>query len=303
LVVGVGSVGMLLAQHLAATGIEHVAVMDFDRVETLNLDRLIGASRLDAALHRRKTDVALRLLHSAATAARPDMAKFDMRVTDRAGLRNALDYDLIFCCVDKPWPRAVLNQIAYSDLIPVVDGGIAIDAFTDGSGMRGATMRSHVIRPGRPCMACNHQLELGDVSIDRAGDLDNPGYIAGLPSGERGRENVALLSVAATASMLGQFVSLVITPGGRGDPGPLRYTFAIHDLEHPPYESRPACPVERQLLAGDQRQAHLIEDRPASAAPTKPGQLRLASVLEAMGTRLQDAAQRASLIRRSKERR
>ncbi len=60
LVVGVGTVGLDLAIRLVQAGIQHVSVMDFDTVEILNLDRLITATRLDAALFRSKAYVALR---------------------------------------------------------------------------------------------------------------------------------------------------------------------------------------------------------------------------------------------------
>jgi len=48
LVVGVGSVGLDIAARLAATGIQHLGVMDIDVVEDVNLDRMIGATRTDA---------------------------------------------------------------------------------------------------------------------------------------------------------------------------------------------------------------------------------------------------------------
>jgi molybdopterin-synthase adenylyltransferase len=134
LVVGVGSVGLDVAVRLAATGIQHLAVMDRDIVKHLNLDRLIGATRGDADLSRPKLDVAVRLMCSAATAENPDFVGHPVSVCDSAAHTIALDYDVVFSCVDKPWPRAVLNMLAYADLIPVIDGGIAIDAFDDGTG-------------------------------------------------------------------------------------------------------------------------------------------------------------------------
>lgn len=253
LVVGSGSVGLDIAIRLAATGIQHIAVMDFDTVEILNIDRLIGATTLDAKLYRAKVDVAKRLVESAATAHDFQVDALDLSICTPDAFRHALDFDVIFSCVDRPWPRAVLNMLAYADLIPVIDGGINIDAFPDG-GMRNATWRSHVIRPGRPCLSCNKQLDLGLVPVDRQGLLDDPTYIAGMARSARPtRENVASLSVSVTATMLAQFVSLVAGVGGRGEPGPLQHCLSWHTLEHLPYESGEYCTFERAVARGDTR--------------------------------------------------
>lgn len=267
LVVGVGSVGLDVALRLAATGIQHVAVMDFDGVEIINLDRLVGATRLDVRLHRSKVEVAKRLMLQAATAGGPEMTEYETSICDPAGHSVALDYDIIFSCVDRPWPRAVLNALAYADLIPVIDGGIAIDAFDDGTGMRNATWRSHVLRPGRPCLGCNKQLDLGAVQPDRQGLLDDAEYIAGAGRAhEPRRQNVAALSASVSASLLAQFVSLVVAPGGQGEPGPLQYSLSTHTLEHLPYGTRSHCAFENAAAAavGDRRPP--LTDNHAAAA-------------------------------------
>ncbi len=62
LVVGAGSVGMVVADALARTGVRRIGVLDFDTVELVNLDRLRGATRLDARLRWSKAFVARRLL-------------------------------------------------------------------------------------------------------------------------------------------------------------------------------------------------------------------------------------------------
>ena len=159
LVVGAGSVGLDVVVRLAASGLCRLTIMDFDIVEARNLDRLIGATPRDVRLRRPKTHVAYREASAAATADSPTIEVSDLSVCEPEGLRLALDHDLVFSCVDRPWPRAVLNALAYTDLIPVIDGGIAIDTRDDGT-MRNATWRTHVIRPGRPCMSCNRQLDL-----------------------------------------------------------------------------------------------------------------------------------------------
>jgi hypothetical protein len=253
LVVGAGSVGLDVAMRLAETGITSLGLMDFDTVEQRNLDRLPGVTTTDAWLRRPKVHAARRLLMENATAARPAISAWENSICEPEGLQRALDFDLVICCVDRPWARAVLNAMAYRDLIPVIDGGIAIDVFPNGAGMRGATWRSHVIRPGRPCLSCNGQLDLGTVTADREGTLDDPAYIAGHGgrSAADGGQNVAALSISAAASLLAQYVSFNIAPGGIGEPGPLQYLLSTHTLEHLESASRPNCAVEALSADGD----------------------------------------------------
>lgn len=252
LVVGTGSVGLDVAQRLAATGIATVGLMDYDGVETVNLDRMIGATRLDAALGRSKTHVAARLTRSSATAESFDVRRHELSITDPVGLQAALDYDVIFSCVDRPWPRAVLNALAYADLIPVIDGGIALDTFADHR-MRNGIWRSHTLVPGRPCMVCLGQLVLGDVALDKQGLLDDPEYIAGAGREEPSRQNVASLSASVSAALLAHFVSLTAHPGNRGVPAPLRYVLSTHTLKHSTAMSGVYCPYENATANGDDR--------------------------------------------------
>lgn len=253
LVVGAGSVGMDVIVRLAASGVQRLTVMDFDVVEEKNLDRLIGAAQRDVRLRRPKIHVANRLALASSTAERRQFEFSSRSICEPEGLSLALDHDLIFSCVDRPWPRAVLNDLAYSDLIPVIDGGIAIDTNSRGR-MLNATWRSHVVRPGRPCLACNRQLDLGLVTPDRQGDLDDPSYIegAGITPEDDG-QNVSALSAGVSASLLAQYVSFSVAPGGIGDPGPIQYSLSSHFLDHRDDAIRPHCPVEPSEAVGDLR--------------------------------------------------
>ena len=253
LVVGAGSIGLDVAVRLAASGICQLTVMDFDMVEFPNLDRLIGATIRDARLRRPKIHVSYRESRRAATASGFRMEVSDRSICEPEGLSLALDHDIIFCCVDSPWARTVLNALAYSDLIPVIDGGMSIDTFLDGR-IRNATWRSHVVRPQRPCMNCNGQLDLTKAALEMQGLRENPRYIVGadLPEGPR-NQNVAPLSISGAAGLLAQYVSFSVAPAGLGDPGPLQYWLSTHCLEHLCVEHKPFCPVEQEESVGDLR--------------------------------------------------
>lgn len=253
-VAGVGSVGMLVLEALARTGVERITAIDFDSVEMLNLDRLRGAGLLDVVLRRSKVHVARRLATEASTARTPRHEFSELSICEPEGMARVLDADIVFSCVDRPWPRHVLNTIAYADLIPVVEGGVRAFCNSDHS-FKNAYWRSTTARPGRPCLACLRQYDPGDVPLERDGSLDDPTYIAGLPTDSllRARENVAGLSMSSAAALVQQFLCHVTKPSGLGDPGPLKFSLRGGTVAKDEAICHPACHFAASVGVGDGR--------------------------------------------------
>lgn len=275
-VVGAGSVGALVAEALARTGVGKITLFDFDRVEELNLDRLVHATAEDARRRRLKVDVAQEALrlHQADPSTQVD--GYALSVVEPEGFRRVMDSDVIFSCVDRPWPRHVLNFLAYAHLIPVVDGGIDVDA---GAGrMRGAEWRAHIAAPGRRCLVCLNQVDPGLVSVEREGLLDDPSYLRGLPASSplHRRENVFALSLAAASAEMLQFVSMVAAPGGIADVGAQLFHMTTGTVDREERGCEGGCPYGTELIAkGEVAGFTLTGDHPlaqrARAAPSIPG--------------------------------
>ena len=86
---------------------------------------------------------------------------------------------MLISCVDRPWPRWILNMIAYAHLIPVIDGDILARVTPDGRPLH-IDWRIHTVGPGRACLLCLSALLRSDAALDRDGLLDDPDYLCGL---------------------------------------------------------------------------------------------------------------------------
>ena len=258
-VVGLGSVGAIVAESLVRMGVQTVSLIDFDEIEEHNLDRLLHATMDD--IGRTKVEVAAEHLLNHSTTDHLDVRVHPVSLTRKSGLKAALECDVLFSCVDRPWPRQVLNMLAYAHHIPVVDGGVNVRVKPNRQ-IRGAEWRAHVAVAGRTCLECLGQFDPANVTLERQGMLDDPSYIEQLPSDHvlRRNENVFGFALGAAGLMVSQFLSLVVQPVGIGNPGAQTYHFATGMLDcDVRYDCRPECLFFEHRGTGDGFPFPLVE--------------------------------------------
>ncbi|MXW01494.1 MAG: ThiF family adenylyltransferase [Holophagales bacterium] len=269
-VVGLGSVGCIVAETLARIGIEQIVLIDADRVEAHNLDRLLYAGEEDVG--RLKVELAADQLRRSATASA-------IRVDAHAGwlqqetcFRAALDCDVLFSCVDRPLPKDVMNHIAYAHCIPVVFGGVYIDTKGDGTLGQAAWSVVHV-GPEHRCLRCDGQYTTSDVVLERDGSLDDPSYIASVTGSRPRNQNVfpfsANLASLMTLEMLRMVLGADWWPKGAGR---LHYSYLPGRLNAVDERCRAHCEVRARTALGDRVAYPFLEaePQPAGTSPASP---------------------------------
>lgn len=207
-IVGLGSVGSIVAEGLARTGIRELLLIDHDIVEMHNLDRLLNASTRDVG--RMKTDVVEKSARKASPAGIIRIINHRKKIQDAAAFAAARDCDILVSCVDSPSARDILNRIAYRDAIPVIDGGVEVRKDPRGENMNAARWRAHVVTPYSECLRCKGQYTSSDVMLELDGSLQNPSYIKGSDPQRTGGENVFCLSLSAASEIVNLTLRLLI---------------------------------------------------------------------------------------------
>lgn len=249
-VVGLGSVGALVAEALVRTGVGEVVLIDFDTIRVHNLDRTLHANWLDVVCRRSKVEISARALRRDRPSGHTRIRALEDSIVEVAGFRAALDCDVLFSCVDRPWPREILNTIAYAHVIPVVDGGINVPA-PGRRWMGSAAIGAHVAAPGRRCLACLEQYTPSGVTADIDGSLDDPKYLADLPEGHRWtqRQNVFAFAQMCSALEMSQFISMIAGPNPHLEPQ--RYNLGTGEVDLSVQRCEDYCEFPTLVAAGD----------------------------------------------------
>lgn len=247
-IVGLGSVGCIVAETLARIGISNVVLIDHDIVEEHNLDRLLYATKSD--IGKQKVSLVRARMRKHSTASKFTVVACPSPVHNPIAYKAALDCDLLFSCVDRPVGRDTLNHIANAHLIPVIDGGVSIQKKEDM--LHSAHWQSHLITPYHQCLRCNGQYSTGMVSAELDGSLDNPSYIANLPleSGQTG-QNIFPFAMSVASMEANLMVRYMI-----GQPWwpPIRrqnYDFIKGKIDTFDSHCNPTCEVRKRTALGD----------------------------------------------------
>ena len=263
-IVGLGSVGCIVAEAIARIGVTQVTLIDPDRVEKHNLDRLLYGTAIDVG--KLKVDLAAQVMRRNATAEKIQITALPFSVHDETAYKAALDSDILFSCVDRPVARDVLNYIAQAHLIPVIDGGIAVETDRRQNRLFSAHWRAHIITPYHQCLRCNRQYNSSMVVMELDGSLDDPSYISNLPPEERvGNQNVFPFSLGVA----GMEVNLMLRYLLAADWWPLvrqqDYQFVTAETRIINGECHPNCSFRQRRAQGDaENPSYLIRTPPES---------------------------------------
>jgi molybdopterin/thiamine biosynthesis adenylyltransferase len=224
-IVGLGSVGSIVAEILARTGISNFTLIDFDKVEEKNLDRLTNVFKQD--IGRPKVLAIKDAIVRSATSPKITVDSCEYSICESEGFRTALNCDVLFCCVDRPWGRQVLNFISYAHFIPVIDGGIIVRTNKGNTKIIGADWKAQTIGYKRTCLECLGQYKTENAILEKSGLMDDPVYIKGLKDSAfiNAHENVFVFSSHLASMEVLQMLSLFISPSEISDVGQQLYHF------------------------------------------------------------------------------
>lgn len=174
-IVGLGGTGSVIAQQLAHLGIEDFLLLDPDQVEFTNLNRLVGARRVDVGLP--KVQIAKRMVTGINPEARVSTYE-ESALLARVAIR-LLDVDFVFGCTDSQGSRAVLNQLSYQFLLPMIDMGVSI--VTAEGHVSHIAGRVNMLAAGLGCFVCGQLLDPEAVRVDLLTDFERTAdpYVVG----------------------------------------------------------------------------------------------------------------------------
>lgn len=146
-VIGVSGTGSLTVEQLARMGAK-ATLIDFDRIEARNLNRIIYATIADAERERLKVEM---IAEAIASYRGPNAAiTVAQTIKSREAVLAASECDAIFCCVDTQEARQIADLIASAFLIPLFDVGVSIPTrkTDDGFAIADVCGRIDYVQPG-----------------------------------------------------------------------------------------------------------------------------------------------------------
>ncbi len=256
-IVGLGSVGSIVAETLARLGVNNIVLIDPDKIKTHNLDRLLYGTKKHIGCY--KVDVANQLIKEHSVAHKLNIEALPYSIHHEKAYFASLDCDFLFSCVDRPVARDVLNFISFAHLIPVIDGGVKVTLDKNGN-FYSSHWRSHLVTPYHQCLRCNKQYTTSGVTMELDGTLNNPSYIQNLPKPLRSEnQNVFPFSLSVAAMEVNQMIRYIISSDWWPEVQQQDYQFLTGSIKINNQKCRKHCVFQEERIAmGDRYKPHYI---------------------------------------------
>ena len=199
-VIGLGGIGSLVAEYLARLGVANLVLIDPDKVESSNLSRVVGATRIDAEVGQLKIQIAVR--HAREMAIDAILTPIAGDVASASVAQVLRDCDFIFLAADSMRARLVVNALAHQYLIPAVQMGAKIRRRDDGA-LEDAMCAVRQIRPGTGCLWCNGLIDPTQLALEAKSDRERKAQAYGV---REPNPSVITLNAVAAAHAVNDFL-------------------------------------------------------------------------------------------------
>ncbi len=221
-IVGLGGTGSAVAEQLVRMGVKKMSLIDHDRFEPSNWSRLYGSAWKDTTQSRYKTEVVCS--HLKRINPNAELKKINKSVMTNEVLKDLSGCDVIFSCLDRHAPRAVLNELAYQCFIPIVDVGVGLQK--DKNAFTGGVARATVIGPGLPCLLCQEIVRPEMITAEHLSPAEYESRRAEGYVNNHNQNAPSVISYTTLASSLGLILFLGLISGRVTD----SYSTLIFDL-------------------------------------------------------------------------
>ena len=144
-IVGISGTGSPVCEMLARLGVGRLVLIDPDKIEPKNLNRIYGAKRADADAGRNKAEMARDRIQEMGLGTKVEI--FTGRIDHPDAIRLLSTCDVLFGCMDSVVGRDTLNRTATFYLQPYFDIGVRLDADGEG-GVDSVSAAVHYLKPG-----------------------------------------------------------------------------------------------------------------------------------------------------------
>lgn len=144
-VVGASGTGSLVVEQCARNCAGEVVIVDAQDVEAANLNRIVNSTQWDADAQVKKVNVLKRAVDAMGTGTRVTALPCDL--ADNRAIEELATCDVLFGCMDSVDGRHILNRLATTYSIPLIDVGVNLEA--DGvGGIDSIWAVVHTVLPG-----------------------------------------------------------------------------------------------------------------------------------------------------------